>query len=151
MTDGASRNPLKPYVGPALRRLRAERGFSQAEISRRSGLSTSRMSRYESGETEPSLSSLKRILDALGVSLTELDAALESVRSGFEPEPDPDPAVGRPVLFLGILQELPADPQSRARILPPELETALWEQLSVAESSRKDLARRLFREWLGEK
>lgn len=148
MTEGEPQDPLKRHVGSALRRLRAERGYSQAEISRRSGLSTSRMSRYESGETEPSLSSLNRILDALGVSLSDLDSALESARSGFEPPPEPDPDIGRPVLFLGILQELPADPQTRARLLPPELESALWEQLSVAESSRKDLARRLFREWL---
>jgi transcriptional regulator with XRE-family HTH domain len=148
MTDPSSGASLKREVGHALRRLRAERGFSQAEISRRSGLSTSRMSRYEAGETEPSLTSLKRILDALGVSLTELDEALETLRSGEEPDPEPDPEVGRPVLFLGILQELPGDTKTRARVLPPELETILWNQLSVAEAERKEMARRLFREWL---
>lgn len=48
-------------------------GWSQNELSRRSGIPQSAISRYEAGEQEPGYSRLKRIADALGVSVQELE------------------------------------------------------------------------------
>ncbi len=59
-------------------------GISQAELSRRTGISTSSLSRYLSGEDMPA-SKLRRIADALGVST---DALL-----GIDFQLDPDERV----------------------------------------------------------
>lgn len=56
-------------------------GISQAELSRRTGISTSSLSRYLSGDDMPA-SKLRKIADALGVST---DALL-----GIEMQLDPD-------------------------------------------------------------
>lgn len=56
-------------------------GISQAELSRRTGISTSSLSRYLSGDDMPA-SKLRKIADALGVST---DALL-----GIEVQLDPD-------------------------------------------------------------
>jgi transcriptional regulator with XRE-family HTH domain len=47
--------------------LRRERGLTQQELGRRSGLSRSFLSQVENGNRAPSLSSLNRICAALGV------------------------------------------------------------------------------------
>jgi transcriptional regulator with XRE-family HTH domain len=47
--------------------LRRERGLTQQELGRRSGLSRSFLSQVENGNRVPSLSSLTRISAALGV------------------------------------------------------------------------------------
>jgi transcriptional regulator with XRE-family HTH domain len=47
--------------------LRRERGLTQQELARRSGLSRSFLSHVENGNRVPSLSSLTRISAALGV------------------------------------------------------------------------------------
>ncbi|MDQ2934675.1 MAG: MerR family transcriptional regulator [Chloroflexota bacterium] len=73
-------------VGPAgeqviaLRRLRAlrrERGFSLAEASQRSGLSTSQISGIERAVIRVSVSALQRLTAAYGVTLLELFAGRE--------------------------------------------------------------------------
>lgn len=51
------------------RRLREERGLSQAEVARLMGTSQSWVARMETGEVDPSLSSLRRYLDAVGATL----------------------------------------------------------------------------------
>src|SRR5215471_17135025 len=51
------------------RRLREERGLSQAVVAGRIGTSQSWVARMESGEVDPSLSSVRRYLDAIGASL----------------------------------------------------------------------------------
>lgn len=48
-----------------------ERGINQAELSRRSGISSSSLSRYLSGDDIPA-SKLKRIADVLGTSTDKL-------------------------------------------------------------------------------
>ena len=49
-------------------------GYSQREVARRSGITNTTISLIESGRTSPSLSSLKKILDALEMSLSEFFA-----------------------------------------------------------------------------
>jgi transcriptional regulator with XRE-family HTH domain len=64
-----------PDLGRALRRLRG--GLSQAEAARRSAIDASNWSRYERGRQQPQASQVQRIAAGLGVSVEELERALE--------------------------------------------------------------------------
>lgn len=55
-----------------LRRLRERRGISRRVLSELCGLSKNMVAVYEAGETEPSLSALMAIADALDVSVDRL-------------------------------------------------------------------------------
>lgn len=52
--------------------LRSRKGFSQEELSERTGLSLRTIQRIENGETEPRGDSLKRLATAFGVSSDEI-------------------------------------------------------------------------------
>ena len=54
-------------IGKRLRALRESKSFSQGDIERRSGLLRSYISRVEGGYTAPSLSTLEKFAQALGV------------------------------------------------------------------------------------
>ena len=56
----------------ALRRLRLERFFSQAELARRSGVHALTVTRLESGRTAPSTRTVRALAEALGVQPREL-------------------------------------------------------------------------------
>lgn len=68
-------------LGPAIRRLRRERGMTLEELAGEIGTSGAHLSRLESGGRQPSLEGLLRVAAALGVELDDLLAAPE------EPEP----------------------------------------------------------------
>ena len=55
----------------ALRKHRTQRGLSQSEIARRSGLSLSAVKAYERGDRQPSRAALDAILDAIGLPLDD--------------------------------------------------------------------------------
>jgi len=80
-----------------LRALRRFRRCTLRTIAERSGLSESFLSQVERGRSSASIASLRRIADALGVSIADL----------FEPEGLPGPRVlrrdERPALSFGIL------------------------------------------------
>jgi transcriptional regulator with XRE-family HTH domain len=59
-------------LGARLRRLRRERGVSQNELKRRSGLQSSYLSKIENDVMLPGLQNLDRIARALGLSLAEI-------------------------------------------------------------------------------
>ena len=84
-------------VGERLRELRRVRGFTLRTIASRAGLSESFLSQVERGRSNASIASLRRIADALGVSMADL----------FEPAGPPGPRVlrrdERPALSFGIL------------------------------------------------
>lgn len=56
-------------VGPRLRALRTLRGISQRELAKRCGVTHSSLSLIEQGKVSPSVSSLKKILDAIPISV----------------------------------------------------------------------------------
>lgn len=58
-------------IGPRLRALRDRLGLSQRALARKAGVPSSTVSLVESGRTSPSVGSLKRLLDAAGISLGE--------------------------------------------------------------------------------
>ncbi|WP_280264142.1 helix-turn-helix domain-containing protein [Nocardia wallacei] len=62
-------------IAPRLRRAREKKGVSLAEITRATGISTSTLSRLESGQRKPSLELLLPITAALGIPLDEIVAA----------------------------------------------------------------------------
>ena len=84
-------------VGERLRTLRRFRRCTLQTVAERSGLSESFLSQVERGRSNASIGSLKRIADALGVSMADL----------FEPDGLPGPHVlrrrERPALQFGIL------------------------------------------------
>lgn len=57
-------------VGTQLRLLRQERNMSQRELAKRAGVTNSSISLIELNSVSPSVSSLKKILDALSVSIS---------------------------------------------------------------------------------
>jgi transcriptional regulator with XRE-family HTH domain len=84
-------------VGERLRTLRRFRRYTLQSVAARSGISESFLSQVERGRSNASIASLKRIADALGVSMADL----------FEPDGLPGPRVlrrdERPALQFGIL------------------------------------------------
>src|SRR5690349_17906981 len=72
-------------VGERLRTLRRFRRCTLQTVAERSGLSESFLSQVERGRSNASIGSLKRIADALGVSMADL----------FEPDGLPGPRVLR--------------------------------------------------------
>src|SRR6266516_2456250 len=84
-------------VGERLRALRRFRRATLRTVAERSGLSESFLSQVERGRSSASIESLRRVADALGVSMADL----------FEPDGLPGPRVlrqeERPALSFGIL------------------------------------------------
>jgi transcriptional regulator with XRE-family HTH domain len=63
---------LEKTIGRRLQLIRIEKGLSQGDIEKRTGLLRSYLSRVENGHTVPSLDTLGKIAAALEVSLSEL-------------------------------------------------------------------------------
>jgi len=84
-------------VGERLREIRQQRRATLRTVADRSGLSESFLSQVERGRSNASIASLRRIADALGVSVADL----------FEPDGPPRPRVlrkdERPSLAFGVL------------------------------------------------
>ncbi|ONI85839.1 XRE family transcriptional regulator [Actinosynnema sp. ALI-1.44] len=62
-------------IAPRLRRAREKKGVSLADLTRVTGISTSTLSRLESGQRKPSLELLLPVTAALGIPLDEIVAA----------------------------------------------------------------------------
>ena len=71
-------------IGTRIRQLRGERGMSQGDIERRTGLLRCYISRVENGHTVPSLETLERFASALDLPLYRL------FYNGPPQEPKPD-------------------------------------------------------------
>ena len=73
LPDGSvERDERQPDVGGRLRELRAERGWSLAEVSHRSGLSVSFLSSVERGTSSISVGNLFKLADAYGTTVPGL-------------------------------------------------------------------------------
>ena len=84
-------------VGERLRELRLFRRCTLRTIAERAGVSESFLSQVERGRSSASIASLRRIADALGVTMADL----------FDPDGNPSPQVlkrdERPALSFGVL------------------------------------------------
>lgn len=63
-----------PQVGARLRTIREEHGLSQRELARRAGVTNATISLIEKNKNSPSVSSLKKVLDGIPMSLAEFFA-----------------------------------------------------------------------------
>lgn len=105
-------------VGKAILLLREKQNKSQKELAAEAGITGAMLSNYETGVKKPSLDSMGKILDALGLHLGKLDDALDVVNDReLRPRPEPPPS-GTPApdgvdlpRFLGTDRELPPELQ----------------------------------------
>ncbi len=72
----------KPQVniGEVIKTYRAQRGLSQGDIERRTGLLRCYLSRVENGHTVPSLETLAKIAEAMDISLADFFPGTETPR-----------------------------------------------------------------------
>ncbi|KRQ96831.1 cupin domain-containing protein [Bradyrhizobium valentinum] len=75
MTEGVNEK-----IGARLRQIRQRNQLSQRELAKRAGVVNSAISLIESGRTNPSVGALKRILDAIPISLAEFFSLAEQDR-----------------------------------------------------------------------
>ncbi len=61
-----------PALAALLKRLREDRGITQEQLAFDAGITVSALSRIERGLNSPGWTTVRRIADALGVSLGEL-------------------------------------------------------------------------------
>ncbi|MBN3766177.1 cupin domain-containing protein [Burkholderia sp. Ac-20365] len=117
--SAGTRGPTIPKIGPAVKRLRQEKGLSLKELSERSGVSTGMLSRIERNLANPSLRVMTQIRHALG-------AAAGALFTDAPPQPAPVvrivPSVGtssfickqdqRPQLDFGYMRKELLTPRS---------------------------------------
>lgn len=72
---------LREFVRHRIRELRLQRGLTQAALCERAVISLDSVTRIEGGSRIPTIDTLERIADALGVSVSDL------VTSGRPPPP----------------------------------------------------------------
>lgn len=93
-------------IGGRIRQRRTECGWTLDQLAERSGVSRRMLVNVEQGSANPSIATLLRISDALGVGLTALvdvdrSAALHVTRSGQAPVLWRSPTGGRATLVAG--------------------------------------------------
>ncbi|MEL7124394.1 MAG: helix-turn-helix transcriptional regulator [Bacteroidota bacterium] len=64
-------------IGSKIKGIREAKGLSQKQVITAIGMGAAQYSRIETGKTEPSLGSLEKIAQALGITLAELFADKE--------------------------------------------------------------------------
>jgi transcriptional regulator with XRE-family HTH domain len=68
----------KVNIGEVIRSYRGQRGLSQGDIERRTGLLRCYLSRVENGHTVPSLETLAKIAEAMEISLADFFPGTET-------------------------------------------------------------------------
>lgn len=94
-------------VGKRIRALREAKGFSQADIEKRSGLLRSYVSRVENGYTSPSLSTLEKLAKAIEVEPYQLLFEERKSPKKFGPTliTTPFPSTSRLARIFGLSRE----------------------------------------------
>jgi transcriptional regulator with XRE-family HTH domain len=80
--------PREPAIGPRVRAARLERGLSVAQLAREATLTKGFISQLERGLANPSVASLVRLCEALGIAVGSLfdPAHTRLVRAGERPQ-----------------------------------------------------------------
>jgi transcriptional regulator with XRE-family HTH domain len=76
--DTVPKEKPKVNIGEVIRNYRSDRGLSQGDIERRTGLLRCYLSRVENGHTVPSLETLAKIAEAMEVSLADFFPGTDS-------------------------------------------------------------------------
>ena len=82
MPSGPHRYEPQKGLASAVRTLRERGGLSRAELAERARISTSWLSRIESGAYDPSWGSMRRVARGLGVSMEVLSEVAEENEGG---------------------------------------------------------------------
>jgi transcriptional regulator with XRE-family HTH domain len=78
------RSPAHAAFGQAIRRLREERGISQEAFALKCGIDRSHYGGMERGERNPSLTTVYKIADTLGISPSEIHARAEQLEDAAD-------------------------------------------------------------------
>jgi transcriptional regulator with XRE-family HTH domain len=70
-------SPDQQAIGGALRELRKQAGLTQEQVAERMSTSSTYLSRLEAGQRDIRLSTILRLLDALGTDLHQLAYAID--------------------------------------------------------------------------
>lgn len=70
-----------PVLAGILKRLREERGITQEQLAFDAGITASALSRIERGLNSPGWATVRRLANALGISLVELATDVERAGS----------------------------------------------------------------------
>src|SRR5260370_8669738 len=103
-------------IGEVIKTYRGQRGLSQGDIERRTGLLRCYLSRVENGHTVPSLETLAKIAEAMDISLaaffpaTETPRDRETQRILGDLSQDEIPFLGQITRFRPPLSEAPTPP-----------------------------------------
>ncbi|HLH14023.1 MAG TPA: helix-turn-helix transcriptional regulator [Solirubrobacteraceae bacterium] len=73
---------VDPALAATVRRMRTERGETQEDLAHRAGLTVAAFARIERGHANPTWTTVRRIAEALDVSLTALAEAVERHKRG---------------------------------------------------------------------
>lgn len=84
IVDDARRSPRDVDFARQLRRLRDERGWSKADLAKRSELDPSSITRFEQGSRNPDRETIFQISDAMALPLAERDMLLAA--AGYRSE-----------------------------------------------------------------
>ena len=68
---------VDPALAATVRRMRIERGDTQEDLAHRAGLTVAAFARIERGHANPTWTTVKRIAEALEISLVTLAEAVE--------------------------------------------------------------------------
>jgi len=108
--------PEAERFGSRLTQLRESRGWTQGELSRRSGIARSRLSRIERGLRLPRFFELLALREALALGLEELvfeetaaDAVLRELTHRLAPLLAPDEAAGMTKILRLLLRGIEGD------------------------------------------
>ena len=118
--DGLEPDEGEPTLGPRLRALRVERGWSLAEVAAKAGLSVSFLSAVERGLSSISVGNLFKLADAFGTTVPGLTSGQPDVgRSVLRPEERPRYVAGRGRVTIEDLVAAPGALEAqRIEILP---------------------------------
>jgi transcriptional regulator with XRE-family HTH domain len=98
-----------PWLGPRIREERLKRGISLRGLARSVGVSASMMSQIETAKSQPSVSTLYAITNALAVSIEDLFAISERAESAAAPQPRVAEQNGGPTTVLEALGSFAGD------------------------------------------
>jgi len=71
-------SPLLIHLGNTLKRVRAQRGWSQEKLAEQAGLDRSYVGQIERAVVSPSLSTLEKLAEAFGLPASELISIREA-------------------------------------------------------------------------
>ena len=137
-------NPLSIPSTEDVKKLRKRLGLTQSEVARLAGVSQSLVSQIESGEVDPRLSTLKRIIDTLNEEERERDVYAEDilVENLIYVSPDDKVTEAANVMWTNYISQLPVIQEGKN--LGSISEKAITEE--IAKGSSRDLVDKAIRE-----